>query len=146
MVLKKLGIEIKEGETEGVTYSGARKRRRTVLIEVRGNSLSKRAFELGLLLASLQLLDAVLTMIGLRIYGIEMEGNSLLAKFMTIYGTFPAILATKLFALVVVAFMTWYAHSRTWFRPVIAALCAAYMLLAVIPWVYYVLAAQGQAW
>ncbi len=131
----KLKIEVVKGTTEGISYSGKKQRRDTVLLRFGRHSISKRAFQLGLFLAVCQLLDGMLTYAGLSIFGIRMEGNAFLHMLMEAYGSFPVLFVTKLIALVLVGFLTIYSHRRHWFRPVIAVLCLIYLLLAVFPWV-----------
>ena len=131
-------IEVVKGTTEGISYKGERQRRETVLLRVGRHSISKRAFQPGLFLAVCQLLDGILTWIGLSIFGVHMEGNTFLNMLMQAYGSFPVLFVSKLVALVLVAFLTLYAHRRHWFRPVIALLCFIYLALAVLPWVFLI--------
>jgi hypothetical protein len=136
MPFKKFNFEIVEGTTEGITYKGARKRRQTVLIRVGKRHVSRQALLLGLFLAFLQLVDAVFTYIGLSNQGIQLQGDSLAARVMNGYGLFPALLVSKLAALILIAIITWVAHRRRWIRPFILMLCAAYLTMAVVPWMY----------
>ena len=138
MVFRKLDFEIVEGTTEGICYSGVRKRRRTVLIRFGKKSISKQAFQLGLILAVLQIFDATLTYIGLSLHGIEFEGNGFLASMMHTYGLFPTLFMTKLFALSLILLLTIFASRRRWIRPFIFMLCAAYITLAVVPWAFII--------
>ena len=136
MPWKKLRFEVVEGETEGISYSGQRRRRKTILLRVGSFSFSKKALELGLLLAIFQVLDGFLTYVGLTLLGVEMEGNVFLRKLMEVYGTHWALFFSKLFALALVIILTGYSHKRKWIRPIIAGLCIIYLVLAVIPWTY----------
>lgn len=138
MVSKKIFFEVVDGTTEGITYSGKRKRRKTVLIRIGGRSISKQAFLLGIILASLQVFDAILTYIGLTLHGIHLEGNGLLAKMMHAYGLFPTLLISKSIALCLIVFLTCIAHKRRWIRPFIFMLCGAYLTLAILPWTYII--------
>ena len=138
MVFKRLNFEVVEGTTEGITYTGVRKRRKTVLIRVGSKFISKQALQLGLILAVLQVFDAVLTYIGLTLHGIQLEGNGMLSKMMHDYGLFPTLLISKTFALMLIVILTYFAHQRRWIRPFIIMLCAAYVTLAVVPWTYII--------
>lgn len=129
-------IRIEDGETEGVTYQGERVRRPTVLIKFGDFSLSKNAFILGTMLAGCQLVDGALTYLGLSQRGVHMEGNVFLRNLMQVYGATAVLFFAKLFALCAVVGLTLYAHKRRWMRPLIAALVAIYLALAIIPWVY----------
>lgn len=134
----RLKIEVVKGTTEGISYRGERQRRETVLLKIGRHSISRRAFQLGAFLAVCQLLDGVLTWVGLNLFGLKIEGNSFLKLLMEAYGSFPVLFITKLVALVLVGFLTVYSHRRRWFRPVIALLCLIYLALAVIPWVFII--------
>lgn len=140
---RRLKIEIVEGTTEGISYRGERRRRKTVLLRVGELSISKRALEVGLFLAICQLLDGMLTYLGLSLFGIEMEGNRILAFMMKTWGSFPVLFVSKIMALILVGFLTVYSHKRRWFRPIIVALALLYIVLAVLPWIY-VLAAHSR--
>jgi uncharacterized membrane protein len=138
MLWKKLGFEVVQGITEGISYSGQRKRRHTILLKIGTYSISKKALELGLLLAVFQMLDGLLTYLGLTLLGVDMEGNAFLHKLMHAYGAFPVLFLTKIVALALVILLTSYAHRRKWIRPIIAILCLTYLALAVIPWTYII--------
>jgi hypothetical protein len=143
MVFKRLNFEIVEGTTEGISYSGIRKRRSTVLIRMGSKEMSKQAVMLGLLLSTLQICDALLTYIGLRLHGIHLEGNGLLAELMYAYGLFPALLITKLAALCLIVALTIVSNKRKWIRPFIFMLCAAYITLAIVPWTFIISSSQA---
>jgi hypothetical protein len=132
-------FDIVSGETEHISLNGQRRRNATVLMRfhtpARTISLSRKAFLLGLALAVCQLLDGILTYTGLRLLGVEMEGNGLLRSMMHAYGLMPTLFIMKLIALVGVATLVLAAHRRKWIRPVICALSAVYLVLAVIPWI-----------
>ena len=138
MARNPLAFEVVDGETEHILLGGARKRQRTVLIRFAGLSLSKKAFLLGAALVTCQILDGLLTYIGLRLMGVEMEGNSFLRHYMSQYGLGPVLLAAKLFATVCAVLLTFHAHRRRWIRPVILLVVVIYIGLAVLPWAYYI--------
>ena len=138
MFSKKLKFEVVEGVTEGVSFSGARKRRRTVLLRVGQFSISKKAFQLGVILALFQVLDAFLTYMGVKLLGVHMEGNAFLHELMVAYGLAPTLFATKVLALLLVIILTAYAHTRYWIRPIIVVIAVAYLFLAVVPWTYII--------
>lgn len=126
-----------------VSFSGKRVRKPTVLLRVGRRALSKRALSLGLFLAVCQILDGILTYIGLGMAGIEMEGNRLLGSMMYFYGVAPAIFMVKCAALILVGALTFYAHNRPWVRTLIAVAIAIYLVFAVIPWTYII--SEGHA-
>jgi uncharacterized membrane protein len=132
-------FDVVEGETEHISFTGQRTRKATVLMRLRTKSgtvsLSKKAVSLGLLLIICQILDGLLTYIGLRILGVNMEGNSFLRSLMHAYGMLPALFFAKCVALLLVGILMLYAHKRKWIRPIIFLLAVIYLSLAVIPWI-----------
>ena len=136
--LGKLNIEVLEGQADGVTFTGSFETRQTVLLRLGQHSISKRAFQLGAILACCQIFDGLLTWLGINLYGVKMEGNAFLQALMQAYGAAPTIFAAKLLAVALVVFLSWYAHSRRWIRPLILALCVIYVLFAIWPWAYIV--------
>jgi hypothetical protein len=127
-----------EGETESISYAGKRRRRKTVLIKFGSSKISKRAFQLGLLAVIFQLLDGILTYVGLNFAGLDLEGNRIISTSMEIYGVLPALLLFKTFAVLLIVGLTLYAHQRLWVRPLLAMLCAFYLTLAIVPWSYII--------
>ena len=107
-------------------------------------SLSKKAFQLGIMLALLQVADGSLTYAGLGIYGLHMEGNAFLRSLMSVYGTFPVLVVAKLFALACVVWLTVLSHEKRWIRPAIGFMSGVYLAAAIIPWAYLLSAASIQ--
>jgi uncharacterized membrane protein len=132
-------FDVVDGETEHISFTGQRTRKATVLMRLRTKSgtisLSKKAASLGLLLISCQFLDGLLTYIGLRLLGVQMEGNSFLRALMHAYGMLPALFIAKFTALILVGILMFYAHRRKWIRPIIFLLSVVYLSLAVVPWI-----------
>ncbi len=121
----------------------ARHRKPTVLIHIGALSLSKRAFEIGGLLALLQVLDGALTYAGIHVFGFHMEGNAFLRALMLTYGAFPALFLTKSLALICVAWLTLQSHNRRWLRPALGFVAGIYIALAIIPWTYLLSSANS---
>src|SRR4051812_23990053 len=96
---RKIPFEIVHGETEHISFSGKRARKPTVFLRIGKKSVSKRAFQLGALLAICQILDGILTYVGLSSAGIHMEGNQFLGAMMYAYGIAPALFIIKTGAL-----------------------------------------------
>ncbi len=141
---KDLKFEVVPGHTEHITFGGKRIRRPTVLIRVGSLSFSKKAFLLGLALAGCQLLDGLLTFVGLNIMGVHMEGNAFLRELMHAYGTLPTLFTVKCLAIVAVFLLAFHAHRRRWIRPLMLMLIAVYFMLAVLPWSYLISKAQAE--
>lgn len=110
----------------------------TVLIHLGSYSLSKKAFQLGLFMAVLQVADGLLTYAGLGIYGLHMEGNVFLRNLIMLYGAFPTLFVAKTFALGCVAWLTILAHEKRWIRPALGLMCGIYLATAIVPWTYLV--------
>lgn len=134
MGIKKFRFEVVKGETEHISYAGKRTRRPTVLIRVGSLSFSKKAFLLGAALVICQLLDGLLTYLGLSLMGVHMEGNMFLRELMHVYGISPVLFVAKSLAVVLAVMLAFHAHRRRWIRPIIGALVFVYVGLAVVPW------------
>jgi hypothetical protein len=141
---KLFGFEIVKGETEHISFSGKRARRPTVLIRVGRLSLSKKAFLLGLTLAICQVLDGLLTYVGLSLLGVHMEGNAFIRTLVIAYGAAPALFMVKLIAILLATLLMFQAHQRRWVRPLIAMLILIYFGLAVVPWTYIISATSAR--
>jgi uncharacterized membrane protein len=131
-------FRIEEGETDHISYSGKRQRKKTVLLKIGERSISKKALQLGLILVCCQILDGVLTYAGLSLMGVHMEGNSLLRDLMHYYGEAPVLFAAKSVSILFIALLTIQSHHRPWIRPLIVLLILVYLGLAVIPWTYLI--------
>lgn len=131
-------FDIVPGETEHITFRGVTRRNPTLLMRVRTPiktfSLSRKALLLGVTLILCQIVDGLLTYTGLLLLGVEMEGNGLLREMIYAYGLVPGLCMAKVGALVSVALITVAAHRRKWIRPIILALSAVYVTLALVPW------------
>jgi hypothetical protein len=76
-----------------------------------------------------QVLDGVLTYIGVSIFGIAAEGNPILAWLMTVYGEAIALAGAKIVAALCGVALYALAVDR-----LLAALTLVYIGAAVIPW------------
>ncbi|HMO17121.1 MAG TPA: serine/threonine-protein kinase [Oligoflexia bacterium] len=121
-----------------------RPRAPTVCITLPNNSAFVFEFEApsrdiicaGILLGSLQILDGYLTSIGMNLFGIEAEGNSMLRWLMKITGPDTALLLAKGAALIVVVLLTMLVRRQRKLKGLINALCFIYIFCAIIPWMY----------
>lgn len=91
---------------------------------------------LGLVLAALQIMDGILTAIGIAHYGTGMEGNILLRTLMTIVGCIPALMLVKGGSIALIAMLCRQATKMTWLKPAFYGVIALYVFGAVIPWTY----------
>lgn len=137
-MFKRIGVQIKPGETEQFTFRGERVRKRTILVALGSRVISKQALELGIVLIICQVLDGLLTYAGLSLLGVQMEGNNLLRELMHVYGLAPTIFVAKSLAIILAIVLMLHSHARRWIRPVIALLVIIYLALAVVPWTYII--------
>ena len=89
---------------------------------------------IGTALALCQLLDGLLTYVGLSLMGIHMEGNGFMRTLMYYYGMAPALFFVKIIALGIAIGLSLHSHNRRWMRPVLVGIVAFYLVLAVVPW------------
>ena len=83
-----------------------------------------------LLFLLMQMLDGVLTYVGVSIYGVHMEGNPLIAWLMAHIGQGPGLAAAKVAA----GFFGIALHLSAVHKAV-AMLAVFYLAVAVVPWV-----------
>ena len=95
---------------------------------------SRQVLILGSLVAILQILDGILTGIGVSLMGISAEGNGLLRMLMEQIGTVPALLAAKLLAILVVATLCVLASEVRWVTRALQGVIVLYLVCAIIPW------------
>jgi len=90
----------------------------------------------GALLASMQVFDGYLTSRGINHFGVKAEANFLIRELMHIMGPDSALIVVKSLAIIVVVLLTALARRQRSLKGIINALCAIYMMMAIIPWVY----------
>ncbi len=100
------------------------------------SSTQREIFLLGAILATLQILDGILTAIGMASFGTGMEGNVLLRTLMQTIGYLPALILVKGFSLGMVAMLCWQAHNVYWIKTALRGVIAIYLAFAVAPWSY----------
>lgn len=99
-------------------------------------SIPRDIITLGLILATLQVIDGILTGIGVHHYGTGMEGNMLLRGLMTVVGCIPALMLVKGGAIALIAMLCRQATKMSWLKPAFYGVIALYVVGAVIPWTY----------
>ena len=98
-------------------------------INVRGEILL-----LGVILIVLQVLDGVLTGMGMRHFGIYAEGNLLLQQLMHAIGCVPALLLAKGVAIAVICTLCILSNRISWVGHAMKVVIGIYLFAAVIPW------------
>jgi hypothetical protein len=90
---------------------------------------------IGLLLCWLQLMDGVLTYVGVGKLGIYAEGNLMLRELMLQHGCLEALLLVKLPSLMLIPFLCYHASNITWVKKGLLFTVHLYLFIAIIPWV-----------
>ena len=97
---------------------------------------ARSALIIGVAFAILQVLDGLLTSIGIHRYGIEIEGNPFLKAMMIQFGYIQVLTFMKAGTIATIAFLTVMSARVTWIKGALTSLSAIYLLGAIIPWAY----------
>ena len=89
---------------------------------------------LGGILALLQVMDGVLTAIGVGHFGHASEANLAIRYLMDLWGHIPALVVVKGFAICVVGALIFLSRHVAWIPQAMKAVIALYMGAAIIPW------------
>ena len=87
------------------------------------------------ILAAIQILDGILTAMGIARFGVSIEGNPLVKGFMLQLGYIPALILTKSIALLIIAGIARFGLEYAWVTKALGALIAVYMMAAIVPWI-----------
>ena len=98
---------------------------------------SREVIALGILLGSLQIFDGYFTSYGIKIWGIQAEGNAILRWLMHSVGADSALILVKSFTILLVVILTILAKRQRVFRDVVGLLSCIYLFLAIIPWTFF---------
>lgn len=109
-------------------------------ITAAARSLPTDIIVLGLILTSLQILDGILTGIGMSQYGTGMEGNLLLRSLMSAIGYIPALVLVKGASIALITLLCQQAPKISWLKPAFYGVIALYVMGAVVPWTYILIA------
>ena len=96
--------------------------------------ITNDVFFAGLLLASLQVIDGVLTAIGVSHWGTGAEANLLIRALMDLIGHVNALIFVKSFAVIVVFSLMLLSSKVQWIGFALKALILVYLSAAVVPW------------
>lgn len=100
------------------------------------SSKSNEVLVLGLILALLQVLDGLLTGLGMASFGTSMEGNILLRSLMHAIGWAPAIILVKGSSIAIIAFLCAQAGKVSWLKHAMRGVAGIYVVFAILPWTY----------
>ena len=98
------------------------------------NTPSKEVIVLGLILISLQVLDAILTNIGMNLFGTGMKGNSLLRCVMENCVTLTALVVSKAFAIATIIALVYLSNQVKWIKVALKGVIVIYFSFAIAPW------------
>ena len=91
---------------------------------------------LGAFLIFLQVMDGLLTCIGMSRYGLEMEGNPIVRDIMAEFGFAPTLALLKLTCVLAIITLTVRAKNVPWIKGAFGAVSFVYVFAAIIPWSY----------
>lgn len=77
-----------------------------------------------------QCFDGIFTYLGVESFGVGIEANPLVANLMLVLGHGPALMGTKVLAIVMGALL----HLRE-IHTVVAVLAGFYLFVAILPWI-----------
>ena len=100
---------------------------------------SREVMVLSALLMLLQIVDGILTGIGVSHLGLSAEGNILLRHMMEQLGYIEALIISKTLAFAIIVTLGLMAYRVNWVSRAMRFLIGLYMLVAVIPWTVIIL-------
>jgi hypothetical protein len=96
---------------------------------------SREMVILSAIMALVQILDGILTGIGIAHFGIAAEGNLLIRTLMQIFGYVPALVFVKSLAVGLVTALCVISTRVSWIAPALRITIAMYVSAAIVPWV-----------
>lgn len=102
-------------------------------------SLNKQASRahlvfIGITLVFLQILDGLLTGIGVANFGPTIEANLLIRGLIISLGIVPALLLIKGIAIIIVGTLCTMAHRVHWLASALKFIIVLYLFAAIVPW------------
>jgi hypothetical protein len=97
-------------------------------------SITREIVVIGLIMCTLQVLDGVLTGIGVARHGIAAEGNLIIRVLMEAWGPTLALVAVKSLALAIVAVLCVLAFKISWITRTLRVIAVIYLGAAILPW------------
>jgi hypothetical protein len=92
------------------------------------------AIVLASILITIQVLDGILTNLGISAHGISAEGNPFLRSMMSQIGVGAALISAKGFAIVMSVYLVSLTSKIHWLRFALKATTVLYLGMAIIPW------------
>jgi hypothetical protein len=93
-----------------------------------------------LLLILFQLLDGILTVLGVNLFGSNMEGNPILRNLIELVGPVFALAIAKTFGIIMIIsiFHLSTKYALNWVTGIMWGLNITYLSLAIIPWTFLI--------
>jgi hypothetical protein len=101
-------------------------------------NLRSQIMFLGITMAILQIIDGVLTAIGVLHFGLAMEGNLFIRSLMAHLGIIPALIIIKLIAIGIVMSLCRLSSKIAWVSHAFTFLIPLYLGAAVVPWTWVI--------
>ena len=97
---------------------------------------AREVFALGMFLSLLQIIDGMLTNMGVTQFGVQIEGNPFLRSMMLEFGHVPTLTAVKVMSIMLVITLTVYSGRIPWVKHALKAITGIYIAAAIVPWTY----------
>ncbi len=101
---------------------------------IRRSAPGREIVMLGLILGILQILDGLMTGLGVSLFGTAAEGNPLLRCLMENCGVAPTLYTAKTMAILCVYLICRLSIKVSWAQTALRGLVGIYLLFAVSPW------------
>lgn len=128
-------LVLKTTQAEAITISGLYQALKSKIYNVihRKVSTSELIF-IALTLAFLQILDGILTGVGVMSFGPEIEANRFIRLLIESWGVIPALLTVKIFALGIIVALCTMVPRVAWLASAMKMIIVLYIFAAIIPW------------
>jgi hypothetical protein len=104
------------------------------LVKGETNERTASVIRIGVTLAFLQILDGLLTAIGVSHFGLGAEANLFIRYMMVQIGPFAALFILKAIAIVIVALLGRLALAVNWLPNAMRLMVVLYLACAIVPW------------
>ncbi len=115
-------------------YGSIVQRAESIRTQIGSLAPSREIVLLGLALVLLQIMDGVLTSVGVFHFGISAEGNPLLSHLMHQIGPAYTLLFTKGLSILIIVVLCYLATRVKWLTLALKGVIAIYLTAAIIPW------------
>lgn len=99
-------------------------------------SINPKVLNLAFCLVAFQIMDGILTSIGVSRFGSDIEGNPLLRSLIELFGHIPVLTSIKIIAVFFVFILAVNSRYIPWITSALRAICYVYFFTAIVPWTY----------